>query len=114
MDEQIRAIFNYVRENVRYMLDTNGIEVLQSAEFTLSAGSGDCDDFCILLATLLECCGHPCRFIALSFDGPGEFSHVICQTRGAGEGGWVTLDATENFPMGWFPPGAVDRMVQDV
>lgn len=114
---EIRAIFNFVRGHIRYMLDTNEIEVLQSPEFTLEAGSGDCDDHCILIATLLECAGHPCRFMALNFppdDPPGCFSHVITQTRGAGETPWISLDTTENFPMGWFPPDVGDTMVQDI
>lgn len=110
---EIRAVFNFVRGHVRYMLDTNDIEVLQSPEITLENQSGDCDDFCIFLATVLEACGHPCRFVALAFV-PGEFTHVIVETRGAGQGGWVSLDATEDFPMGWNPPGVVGQMVQDI
>jgi transglutaminase-like putative cysteine protease len=111
---EIRTIFNYVRENMRYMMDTNEIEILQSPEVSLTEGSGDCDDFCMVLATLLECAGHPCRFVALAFQEPGQFEHVLLQTRLPDLNRWVSLDATEDFPLGWFPPDSVDRMVQDV
>lgn len=111
---EIRAVFNFVRERITYRLDTVDVEVVQSPEFTIESGSGDCDDFCVILATLLECVGHPCRFVALSFEGPGDYSHVVLQTRGAGSGPWITLDATEDQPMGWFPPGVTGQMVQDI
>ena len=111
---EVRCIFNFVRQNIRYMLDTNGVEVLQSPEYTLAEGSGDCDDHAILLATLLECAGHPCRFIAVGFSGDGSLEHVLTQTRGAGEGKWVSLDTTEDFPMGWFPPDVTDTMYQNI
>jgi transglutaminase-like putative cysteine protease len=111
---EICAIFNYVRDNIRYSLDTNEIEVLQLGSVTLQLGYGDCDDFCILLATLLEVAGHPSRLVALSFNGPQSFSHVIVETSGAGDMAYIALDATEPDPMGWYPPGVTNRMVADI
>jgi len=108
---EIRAIFEFVRANVRYTLDTHDIEVLQDPLVTVQLGAGDCDDMAILLASLLECVGHPCRFVALSFDGPENYSHVLVQTRAAGEGQWLSLDATEDQPAGWHPENVQGAMV---
>lgn len=103
---EIRAVFNWVRRNVRYRLDTNDIEVLQSPRVTVSLRAGDCDDQCILVATLLECLGHPCEFMAIGFDPNLEnYSHVVTVARGAGETAPIVLDTTEAEPMGWVPDG---------
>lgn len=108
---ELGAIFEWVRGNVRYSLDPNDCETIQGAAQTAALGYGDCDDFCILLATLCECAGHPCCFVALGFDSPGEFSHVVVIASGAAETGWICMDATEAHPLGWFPSGAVCEMV---
>jgi transglutaminase-like putative cysteine protease len=108
---QMRAVFNWVRNNIRYTLDTNSTEVIQGAEQTLTLRYGDCDDFCILIATLLEQLGYATCFCALSFDAPGQFSHVIVLAELEGELAPVALDATEKEPMGWFPPGATGAML---
>jgi transglutaminase-like putative cysteine protease len=110
---EIRAIFNFVRDRVRYTLDINDIELVQDPLVTLDQGAGDCDDMCVLLASLLECVGHRCRFVALSFDGPTNYSHVIVQTKAAGEGTWISLDPTEDHPAGWHPPDSQGAMVVD-
>ena len=103
-------MFNFVRDEIRYVLDTNDIEVLQSAQVTLKLGYGDCDDKCILLATLLECLGHPCTFLAMGFEPSEQYSHVIVVASGAGETRPISLDTTEPNRMGWFPPGVTYTM----
>lgn len=110
---EIRTLFDYVREEIRYTLDINNIETLQEPRVTLQLKFGDCDDKCILLGSMLECIGHPARFAALAFE-PDVFSHVIVQTLAAAEGQWISLDTTEPEPIGWFPPGVVDVMRVDV
>jgi transglutaminase-like putative cysteine protease len=108
---ELAAIFEWVRGNIRYALDTNDIETIQSPAVTLALGYGDCDDFAVLLATLCECAGHACAFMALGFYHPGEFNHVLVIASGAGEAPWVSMDPTEAHPFGWFPPGAICEML---
>jgi len=107
---EIRAIFNWVRSNITYRLDTNDVEVIALASIVIAKGQGDCDDMCIVLATLLESIGHPCAFRAVGFDRPGDFTHVVCMTRPMDSQRWLSLDATEPEPMGWFPPGVTTSM----
>jgi transglutaminase-like putative cysteine protease len=107
---ELAALLNWTRRAITYRLDTNDIEVIQGPATTLCLGYGDCDDLSILLATLCECAGHPCSFIAVGFDDPGEYSHVFILASGAGETEWIPLDASEANPPGWFPPGVTCAM----
>jgi hypothetical protein len=111
---EIAAVFNFVRTRIRYSLDVNNIEVIQSAPKTLQLGYGDCDDKCVCAASLLESLGHVCFFCALGFDQIGEFSHVIVLVSAAGESELQALDTTEPYPLGWFPPGATCAMIAEI
>ncbi len=97
------AIFRYVQANIRFTQDINDVETLSPAQWVLANGYGDCDDFSVLIASMLESVGHKCRFMAISFEGPEDYSHVLVQTKIGNR--WITADATENFPFGWQPPG---------
>jgi hypothetical protein len=108
---QMAALFTWVRKNIRYTLDTNDWEVIQRADVTVKLRYGDCDDFCILLASLLEQVGFSTAYCALGFGEPGIYSHVIVLAELQGETDVIAMDATEPDPMGWFPPGATCAMI---
>lgn len=103
---EANALFQFVRDQIRYVQDIAGMETVQSPVATLDNGAGDCDDKATLLAALLESINHKTRFIACGFR-PGEISHVYVETK-VGQS-WVPLDATEDVAMGWAPPGIVTR-----
>lgn len=105
---EVESLFSWVQSNIRYTLDTNGIERLQTPEALLASGQGDCDDKATLLAAMLEAVGHPSRFVAVGFQR-GELSHVFVEARIGEE--WVALDATEPHEMGWRPPGVKDHFI---
>ncbi|MGH6795925.1 MAG: transglutaminase-like domain-containing protein [Methylocella sp.] len=108
---EIAALFSFVRDSVRYTMDTNGVERLQTPDYTLRVRQGDCDDKSILLAALLESVGIPARFVAVGFS-PDYFEHVYVEA--LLDDGWVALDATENVPPGWAPPDPVTRINQAI
>lgn len=108
---QVRALFEYVRDDIRYVHDVWGVETLHTPLQIMRQEQGDCDDKSILLAALLESIGHPARFVAASLKQNG-FSHVFVQTRVGQK--WVSLDATENVPMGWEPPNIRQRLIVNV
>lgn len=107
---EILSIFDYVQNEIRYSLDPFDVELIKDPAQVVATGTGDCDDFCILLACLLEIKGHPTIFRALGFGRNWlgqpieEYSHVLVLVQTAGEGGWQSLDATEPCPAGWYPP----------
>lgn len=98
---EISTIFEFVQHHIRYVKDITDVETLHEAWRVLRQEHGDCDDKCILLASLLEAIGHRTRFVAVGFQH-GKYSHVFCDVKT--RGGWLSLDATENRPMGWRPP----------
>ena len=96
---QVRKIFYFVRDRIRYVQDPNEVETLSTPEYLLAnmSAGGDCDDKSVLLATLLEASGHPARFRAVGFEG-GALTHVYVETK-LGER-WIPLDTTESLDAG--------------
>lgn len=109
---EVECVFDFVQNEIRYIQDINNVETIQTPEYTLENGYGDCDDKATLLASMLESIGHPCRFAALALCVPGEFDHVIIQTLIGTR--WVPLDATEDEPMGWQPPEIIEWLIRDI
>jgi transglutaminase-like putative cysteine protease len=109
--QQVVALHRFVRDSIRYTLDTNDIEVLRTPQRLLADGQGDCDDKATLLATLLEAIGHPARFVAVGFQ-PGVLEHVLVETKVAED--WIPLETTERVEIGWYPPGVTTRYVVNV
>ena len=108
---ELQALLDFVRQAIRYTLDTNDIEVIQCPITTWRLGYGDCDDMAVLLATLCELAGHPAAFIAIGFGEIGQYSHVMVMASPADESAFVFLDPTEAMPPGWFPAGVTCRMI---
>lgn len=106
---EVRALHAFVRDNIRFTRDINGIETIHSPEVVLQIEHGDCDDKSTLLATLLESTGHPTRFIACGMV-PGHYSHVYVETRVGPR--WIALETTEDRAPGW-APSSMSRMTQN-
>ena len=106
---EIKALFEWVQQNVRYTKDTVRVEVLHSAHRMLELRAGDCDDMAILLGAMLESIGHPVR-LALSGPDPVRqdlFTHIYVEV--FHKVGWIALDATMPYPMGWAPRAPVKK-----
>ncbi len=110
---EIKALFEWVQQSVRYTKDTYRVEVLHSARRMLELRAGDCDDMAILLGAMLEAIGHPVRLVLTGPDPLKQdlFSHIYVEVFHRGR--WIPLDATMPYPMGW-APRAVVRKVMDI
>ena len=108
---EIEAIFNFVRDNIRYVKDVHQVETLSTAAKTLQGKIGDCDDQTVLLAAMLEAVGYATRFVIAAYR-TSAFEHVYLQALGHGQ--WISLDPTENQYMGWEPPGATKTLYEAV
>lgn len=86
---EVRALYIWVREHVRYRKDPVGIEWLQTPERTIAERAGDCDDIATLIAALAGALGHEFRFRTV---GPTNVrqSHITAEVLVRGQ--WVTLD----------------------
>ena len=78
---EIKALFEWVQQHIRYTKDTFQVEVLHSAKRMLELRAGDCDDMAILLGAMLEAIGHPVRLV---LSGPNPlrqdlFTHIYLE-----------------------------------
>ena len=106
------AIFNTVRDNIRYLRDILNVETIATPDKTLLCQYGDCDDQSILCAALFESIGYPTRFICAGYNFPEVLEHVYLQVLAGGQ--WINCDPTEHYPIGYAPPGAVCLYVERV
>ena len=106
---EIASLYKFVRDEIRYVKDPRGVEMVQTPRAILRTKAGDCDDKSTLLASLLESLGHATRFVAVGF-APGRYSHVYIEVRRR-NGSWVPLETTEPVKAGWAPPRAKSRLV---
>lgn len=94
---EVSEIYHRVLNGIRYTKDMvgvgHGIETLQPAADILISRSGDCDDFVILLASLLGSVGYETRAVTVASNqaDPENFSHIYLEALVGGE--WIALDA---------------------
>lgn len=98
---EIKRLFDFVKNNIRYVRDIRNIETLHTPEKILEFKSGDCDDKSVLLASMLESIGHKTRFVACGKE-PGVYEHVYVEVWFNNQ--WLPLETTEPVNMGWKAP----------
>ena len=108
---EIKALFEWVQQHIRYTKDTFQVEVLHSAKRMLELRAGDCDDMAILLGAMLEAIGHPVRLVLSGPDPLRQdlFTHIYLEVFHKGR--WIPLDATMPYPMGWAPRTMVKKII---
>lgn len=109
---EVEALFNFVRDNIRYLKDVYAVETLTTPDRTLQLGYGDCDDQVVLLGSLLESIGYPTKIVLTGYGDPGIFEHVYLQTLIQNQ--WVDMDPTEQIPLGFAPPDPVAYWTEPV
>lgn len=91
------AIFETVLANFRFVNDPVGPdgakETLRQIPDILAVGAGDCDDFTMLISTLLGTIGIETHIVTVAADpsDPEAFSHVYPEAKLDGQ--WIALDA---------------------
>jgi len=104
---EVAVLHAFVRDRIRYIQDVEGVETLQTPDFTLKCRQGDCDDKSILLNTLLAATGKKTAFIAVGMNG-GFYQHVLSAVRLGTR--MVPLETIiPGAPMGWIHPEAWPR-----
>jgi len=94
-------LYYWVKKNIRWTKDTDGVETLQTPERTLEWRAGDCDDLSTLLAALALSIGIPCQYRVVAADpgSPKRFSHVYVLMY---TGIWEPADPSATHePFGW-------------
>lgn len=108
---EISALFDWVKNNIRYTKDIFKVELLHSARRMLELRAGDCDDMTILLAAMLEATGHKVRLVLVGTNPTrkNQFSHIYLETELKGR--WIPLDPTMRRPLGWAPTAVNKKIV---
>jgi len=106
---EVRAVYQWVLGNIRFTRDVYGKETLHAAPEILRLQIGDCDDFTILLCSLLGTIGHKTRILTISKpEDQRNFSHVFPQV--LLNGSWVTIDAARRGAAIGRNPERTDRV----
>jgi Transglutaminase-like superfamily len=97
-EQEARAIFDWVRRNIRFTRDVDGHETLHGAADIIQLGIGDCDDFTVLMLSLAGSIGAAGRIVTISTDhgADREFTHVYPEVEVNGR--WISLDAARLHP----------------
>lgn len=107
---EVETLFRFVQFNpqtnhgVIFRRDpTGGTESIQDARETLRRGYGDCDDFAVLLATLLGLVGYVSRFVVIKVNPETSgFDHVYVEVfmpTSTQPDRWIALDPTDEKAM---------------
>lgn len=102
---ELLAIFQWVRENIRYTRDPHNLELFQRARRIVELGLADCDCLSILLGSMVQSIGYPLRLRVIGVSSP-EPEHIypmvaFSPTESGDSDDWVAMDASVNQPMGW-------------
>jgi hypothetical protein len=90
------AVYESVRQNIRYTKDPVTKEALYPPAELLKIRSGDCDDIAMLMGAIMIALGYPARLTTISANAadPNEFSHVYLEAEvPPGSGQWIAMDA---------------------
>ncbi len=110
---ELAKVFEWVRNNIRYVRDIYQVETLHTVQRILKNGQGDCDDMAILIGAMMLALGAKIRFVAAAFTHTmNRLAHVWPEILVNGR--WIAADATEPYPLGWTPPGKTKTMVLEV
>lgn len=100
-EAEVRTLWKYVRDQVRYVRDVRGVDTLQSPRTTLELMQGDCDDKSLLLASMLETIGYSTRFAVSATQPRGSYNHVYVEAFVPRLGKWIALESSvTDFPFG--------------
>lgn len=108
-ENEIRAVFNTVRENVRYVRDTHGKDLFQHPARTLEFRSADCDDYSSLLCACLQSIGYPVRLRVIRTKTASDWNHIyaLVGLPPRNPTKWIPLDASLPKPAGWEAPASM-------
>ncbi|MFG0319317.1 MAG: hypothetical protein ACF8XB_18750 [Planctomycetota bacterium JB042] len=101
---EVAALLDFVRGHLRFTNDPWAVEQLTTAEgLLLDHPFADCDEYVILLGSLLESIGRRVRLKVVRRGTAGPWQHIFLQVRIRDR--WVSVDATkQGAPLGWEVP----------
>lgn len=74
---KIKALFRWIKKNIKYVRDVDGIETLHTPYKILRQGYGDCDDLALLSASMLKAVGYKVYYVVTSNRPDRKFNHIF-------------------------------------
>ena len=74
--QTFRNIWNFVREHVQYQNDAKGVEQLRTPQRTMHDKVGDCDDFSILISSILTNLNIRHELIVAAYKKKNDWQHI--------------------------------------
>lgn len=99
VDDRCQAIFGYMVDNTRYLLDPEGEQLIKSPARFIKDGYGDCKSYTMFIASCLHCLGIRCKVRFVNFDGSNQYTHVYPVAIDE-RGREIPMDACEKDPDG--------------
>jgi len=104
-DDQISAVYDYVKGNIEYQPDPKDAELFvapwKMVEMIESGNArGDCDDMALFAATLYRSLGYNAKIILMGTKSE-EIDHAVCEVYSEKLGKWITVDPSNKYPLGW-------------
>lgn len=125
---EIEAIYQYVRDKVRYTKDPAGLEYVQTPKHLIQMimqrgqAYGDCDDKTVLGLAMLKNLGYEVAIRVAGYKTPGVYTHVYGLVKV--KHNWIVFDATPaDEELGWehpfvdvkdFPVSAYGRTINEL
>lgn len=106
-DAEVIAIFNGVKDELRYTHDPLNVDGYAHPVRSLQWHGGDCDDAASVLAACLMSVGYEVKFLVIRTKDASDWNHILLAVKvPLREGGhkWCALDPTVQQPPGWYPP----------
>ncbi len=116
---EVKQIANHIAANVRYTLDTYGIDTYRTPTRTIQLALGDCDDMAALGGAVLQAVGYPIRIKVIQMQGQPDFHHIYLMVGIPPEEPepeqWIPFDPTQpQNPVGYEPAGIIDSRLYNV
>ena len=113
---EITAVKDWIRNNIRYTLDIQGVETFHTPRRILLDRVGDCDDSSILCAAMLGSIGYRTGILLLDSKGDGKISHAMAtvklpRPKEPWWDKWIPLELTQEKKIGWLPPKATRKII---
>jgi len=114
---EVTQIANRITANVRYTLDTFGIDTYRTPQRTLQLAMGDCDDMAALGGAVLQAVGYPIMIKVIRMEGQPDFHHIylVVGLPPHDPEQWIAFDTTQaENPVGYEAAGIEDSRLYEV
>jgi len=110
---EVSALSEHIKNNVRYTLDTFGMDTYRTPDRTLELAIGDCDDMTALAGAVLQAVGYPVWIKIIQTRGNEDFHHIYVLTAVPPQNPkkYIAVDPTQNFGCGWEPGDIVRQRI---